>query len=1348
MAAAGLGLLLATAVSCQNHTGPTAYGQPTAPGKAAQASVRAVRAAAKNLALSDECRTKLAEAGLKLTEEQAFEPRLLRGYGAVQGQAYQWERAAARGSLLSIVCENPERAKLLQAKYLSDVSVLPGVADEKRRCGGQEIAVKTVQSQGTLAALRTGTRVHIFAASSPELLEALVTGCEPAGTYASTAETEVPMYLDLWDRFSLRFYHSVWMGPEGEKGKNYDPLQELQWAKNIGRAGLVLWTGSASPDLAVGLTDEPNWDWLLREAKALKLPVGLNTVTFNSASLPVWMNDQFQQRMPQCTANQYGIGDVYHAGAGTRLSWCAQEGLDYALGPIQQLVRRHVDNPSVAFYMEPHNEIRHRSWDILLEYGPPADRSYRQYLREKYQTAKAVSQRWHGDTQTLRSWEQVRVPEVASFQGWGPEALDLVGTWKVCFEPKEAATIGTTIAADSTAPQTWMTPDFDDSSWPDITVPGADRWYLLPKTPVVFRRTLQVPAEWVRGKPTWLYLWDLNQGNGKQSLVVYLNGKKIDETRELNGMGGHLGRYDVSDIVQAGTNHLAVRLPSGYLAYRAYLSHTPPTGYPSPDPQYNARWADFIGWYDWTRGEAVRRGLEAIRSADPNRPIEIAAPGSLCDSLRPLCEQYGALFYDTGSMSGFSNDILPMLMRGIDMPFALEPGAPAPDIMYLKSFLGLWATEGIQANNYFMHIGDVFYRDEIRNYFESQLALTRLTGKYHAPKAEVAILASQHQEMLSDFPMPEDPNVLRHGGYWAYGHGQMPSDRWHFDALIPADFKLGHAAAYKVIVDTNTTIMEPALVEAIAAWVRAGGVFITRIQTGRHTPERADAWPISKLTGYGVSRLDLVVPIAKGRQAGAVARSVPRRKIVLASGQSVFAADAWDMNNLFGSGQTLQKQDPACQDLLLWEDGGVAAGMRPLGQGLVVNLGVANDLPDVVAKILTWRKLTPLPVAVTPGPREAGIWPCHYLSNNGLYEVWRVWNQKREGSEAVSIRFNLPAKPAFCLDVLGGQEVELQAMDGGWGIKNVQLVGHGQRAYLTPRGQIERSSLDWFTLQRNWWRGTTPPRKEAPLPVYDENTLDLNQQWAFLPLDGQADAVPLAATGYDDAKWERMPLGIWDFPDHHDVKRAMYRKTFTIPPTWKNGTIYFWMQAVSGDPIVGTGQLYLDGQPLTEGRRNGGYELTARLAPGSRHTLALDIRTTETLGGVRGNAWFSYFPAPVSKIDLAGTWAVSADGLTYGEQVTLPGPWKEWRAARRKIKIPAELAGQSIYIQYEGMNTLVGVLVNGTYQRRHHHGIGGITRLNITPYLRVGEENEIEIVGNGGKGDLTAAALWVYAGPK
>lgn len=34
----------------------------------------------------------------------------------------------------------------------------------------------------------------------------------------------------------------------------------------------------------------------------------------------------------------------------------------------------------------------------------------------------------------------------------------------------------------------------------------------------------------------------------------------------------------------------------------------------------------------------------------------------------------------------------------------------------------------------------------------------------------------------------------------------------------------------------------------------------------------------------------------------------------------------------------------------------------------------------------------------------------------------------------------------------------------------------------------------------------------------------------------------------------------------------------------------------------------------------------------------------------------------------------------------------------------------------------------GAWIRRHHHDIGRVTRLNITPWIRFGEENELDII--------------------
>ncbi len=46
----------------------------------------------------------------------------------------------------------------------------------------------------------------------------------------------------------------------------------------------------------------------------------------------------------------------------------------------------------------------------------------------------------------------------------------------------------------------------------------------------------------------------------------------------------------------------------------------------------------------------------------------------------------------------------------------------------------------------------------------------------------------------------------------------------------------------------------------------------------------------------------------------------------------------------------------------------------------------------------------------------------------------------------------------------------------------------------------------------------------------------------------------------------------------------------------------------------------------------------------------------------------------------------------------------------------------------EGAPTLVSVLINGKLVHRHHHMVGARWSLNLTPFVRFGAENEIQLV--------------------
>ena len=465
---------------------------------------------------------------------------------------------------------------------------------------------------------------------------------------------------------------------------------------------------------------------------------------------------------------------------------------------------------NVVNWLNPDGEMGHGAPDNLINYGPVADAGYRKFLKARYGTPGAVSKRWYGHDGTLVSWKQVHVPELASFLGWNKDALDLTGVWKTSQDA--AATPASITAAAATG--------FDDSTWADMTAPGDAIGTLLPRKPAVLRRHLTVNPAWRANHPgAWLYVLDLSDTRpnghfpGTAGTESFLNGAELSAVEPAAPRGEeHWAAYDISNSLKAGDNVIAVSVPQGFFNYRVYISPLMPRNYPDLGPQLNAQWADFIDWGSWTRGEAVKRGAQMIRQIDPNRPITFMAPDSYSDDIKSVCEDYGGVFHNTGYMAGVWADFQTMEMGSADLPSDCEPGSGAKTLPEFKKFLGLWSTEGIQGVDYFQHIGDIEWHPEIRTYFNDTLNLWHLMGKYHVPKAQLALLSSDRVDRLYGFPFHKDPrDGLQRHGHWEVRFNELLMPEFPRDELFPHDFERGYADAYKVIIDSNTTVMDPDL---------------------------------------------------------------------------------------------------------------------------------------------------------------------------------------------------------------------------------------------------------------------------------------------------------------------------------------------------------------------------------------------------------------------------------------------------------------------------------------------------------------------------------------------------------
>ena len=251
----------------------------------------------------------------------------------------------------------------------------------------------------------------------------------------------------------------------------------------------------------------------------------------------------------------------------------------------------------------------------------------------------------------------------------------------------------------------------------------------------------------------------------------------------------------------------------------------------------------------------------------------------------------------------------------------------------------------------------------------------------------------------------------------------------------------------------------------------------------------------------------------------------------------------------------LEKVAPECQDILRWPGkAGIAMGVRRLDKGKVITMGTPmSNAPDGWVELLAWCGVSVPATPTAPGCRVA-----HFVSNNGLYDVYVVWAQDRESTKGrgtllkgpATVTLTVPGTQATMVSVLTGVPVTGKVVGDKVEFAGLKVEPLETYAFLAPRRAILTAPLAWLKLQRDWWKGTKRP---APAPEIKphRNTLSLDADWAFLPLPAQLkDAQSLVGPAVDDSSWTRMDIGVWYGPKFPDTKRGVFRKRFTVPADW------------------------------------------------------------------------------------------------------------------------------------------------------------------------------------------------------
>ena len=1291
----------------------------------------------------------------------------LRGYGKVSGEYYQFKD----GSIVKIRCADEEKAKLTQAKFLSDEQLLPGV---KLTPTASLVGALEVQGEGAVAAIRSGNIVFLLNATSSANLEKLaadaLSGEKEA--LASKAEVTVPMWLDKWDKYGWRqtdYDLARMYMPDGSDRNTFDFFKPMEWMKRI-HLGLGVDPLISHQDFGEGMVSEPFLNWIENSAAELEIPFNLRSMTPKVDATSTWFAnrhiDAMQQKAPYYVGNFYTATPDPGWGNNSRtVAWSSGDVEDEYLSVVQQGIRNVAGFANLIDYNYPQQEVAHGYHDMLVEYGPVADVTYRKFLKAKYGDIESVNKRWYGPEDHLQGWQDVRVPELAEFEGWSPEAITIGGDWKV-----------KRLAESEEPPSDWNKVECADSDWESVHTPGDGMMfggYKSPGSPAVFRIKFAASDEWLKNHAgrQWLYVWDLNPWNTGMSYSV--NGGSIAQDKGWPYVP-HWVAIDVTGKIHAGSNQVALLLPKGFIGYRVYLSGEAPKQYPFLGREANARWVDFMDWRTNCRVERIRRGFEAIRQVDPDKPIMLDAPHYILDQAREIAIEMGGALHDTGGLAGSWNVYEPMLDQGADLPYSLEPGIGPQSVEDYQMFLGRYLTEGIQsAESVTPDTSCMYYNADLRKYVEEEMPLAGLIGKYHVPEAKVAFFMSDREVEMLAYPWKPDASKVISMGYFGW---HVPLE-YPTAGVMESDFLKDRANKFSVIIDANTQIMDEKTVAGIERFARNGGVFVTLGQTGRHSEVDADSWPISRLTGYKVTAID-----PHDKDGAEHARPCGLDDPLPDNG--IFRIKHWEENTAYvdniryANGLSLQKVAPDCRDLIKWKDGTTAVGIRPLGKGYIIDMGVIFGrygssflMKKMLEDIVLWRAVKDR----TPGqiyppviadqaslPKDLNILPgsiyllsaigtaCqhqyshdfdgfpwayknvifrHYQTNNGLYDVWALFNTAETVSPTLDLTFRDGLSPAVGYDVKSGRQVAVTKDNGLPQIKGIQLQPSESKVYLTPRSDITQSGLEWFDLQRNWWRTSYKPGKPFPA-VPHKFTVDLMDNWASMPIDGSmSDAAisALARPETDDTKWEHRPLGIWTAPKRQNVRHGLLRRWVEIPKDWNNGTIRFWLDAWYMGAFYDHGWVYIDGLKLAENSGYYGKDMTSLLQPGSRHLIAIEVKSDGQMTGVTGDCWFYYTPEPITRTSLAGDWTTSDDMIHYGEKVTLPGVIPSVTVRKEGVMLDASQKGKNVVLYVDSDNLIHGAIINGHWVSRFHHCIGPYLELNITPWAKFDEPNQIEL---------------------
>jgi len=1237
----------------------------------------------------------------------------LRGFGELE------KSTSAESGELNVrrfVCESPEKARLLLHKLGRDLS--QSVTEEAFwrtvKIGRHPANVLVRPRQASYLPVARGNVLTVYAA--PE-------GSDPGTVFAGIADEleearffdpdfTYPRYLDKFSHYGIgAWYPNYWRSSFAE-GKPDDVDDHFAFAQDL---DLVLQPNSSGHLLREILPKlhEYNRPWHFAQWQEW------------SAELAIMAPEELVVPGPD-----FSTSPPYYGGF--------SDGADKLIGwqnwRFQQLMRQFKDDPLLVDWLDPNGEVGPKAQDYFWDFSENNRRRLVRFLREdRGYTLESLGEAWHGDPGRFKSWDAVPIPMGYEYYGWTADSIRADREWRL--HP-----VGVKGAETRGLEQGYHRPDFDDSNWVELSMPGGELAMLFghARERVWHRGTIDVPADWLEAKrkagPVYLNAVTFAITSAPyRADRVWFNGQELSALSRPGGQPLH-GQLDVTHLIRSGRNTIAY-LPiyknksrgRGMLRGTFFLCDQRKEEYPFADPHLNARYADWHEYVSWSNARMLEETFRAIRAIDPDRPIKMHAfkPKNLGV---PLAAKYGVFGHNTGDEAFFRPwDRRFGYVRGI--PASCEPSGSVNDPAHFKRWLGWHCfTGGPNGLDYFHNIQSMMY-SPCADLWREYMPYWKLGPRRVIKKPDIALFWSSRNNGLLPTGIPYCFDL---------GRGDLQPLGYSYVYVDESTLRDGLVDDYPVLWDSGTWVMDPDTIAGLRQYVEAGGTYVLLHETGRHTTTDRDAWSVTDLTGFR--------PSAERPMTGTLSILYEQPLFEKLAGRIFYNRGKsidYSGYNFADKCFALEPVAEGAQAIARYEDGNIAIGMRRLGKGRVIVLGSPfwRDSYDkggmwwpgetqnaFLEDLLAGLGLQPLATA-----DSHKVWREHYLATNGAEEFLFLHNPYDE-PVTFSTTWVTVHPAARLFDPKNGKEITGAVEGRSVNLEDLTLTARETLIVATqPRKAPATVVDDWYgELAKLWRKSAAGEVLERPdLPVYH---LRLEAElYGKVVTPAEAAALPQLPADAELGACQS-PEAFEDHPDP-DRQCAFYAR-FATPPSWREKDhVTLYIQALSrfGD-VVGPVDAWFNGQQVLE-QADAGADGRDPLSGGASIDIGpLLRRDGENVlvfktgpNGFIGEVDIDRRPAPAEEFRVDGMWQMQADADSGLSSVELPG---EMRGlfAYTDVTVPAEWQGDRVFVELDVEGHYTAFAIN---DKVVFHPLGRryqVTYMDVTPWVQLGEANRLTLI--------------------